>query len=177
MEATETETEAKPELTKLHPDHVKVTRIVAALWIVILFVPAVSMILLTPGIAELVRAIRDLSYILMWVSLLLPAILPVFLFVFWMPKRRYLHRGYNMGSDRIRIVRGYLFHSDTIVPFGRIQHIDVDQGPIQRRYDLATLTVHTAGNHNSQVSLPGLLHQDAIAMREEIRSHIGRAAA
>ena len=81
-----------------------------------------------------------------------------------------------MGADRIRIVRGFLFRSDTIVPFGRIQHIDLDQGPIQRRYDLATLTVHTAGNHNSTVSLPGLLHEDAMAMREQIRAHIKRDA-
>jgi membrane protein YdbS with pleckstrin-like domain len=65
-----------------------------------------------------------------------------------------------------------LFHSDTIIPFGRIQHIDVDQGPVQRRYDLATLSVHTAGSHNDTVSLPGLLHADALALRETIRAHI-----
>ena len=54
----------------------------------------------------------------------------------------------------------------------RVKDIDVEQGPIDRRYDLATLTVHTAGNHNSTVTLPGLLHADALAMREAIRSAI-----
>ena len=88
------------------------------------------------------------------------------------PARKYRHWGYDMGTDRLRVVRGYLFYRDTIVPFGRIQHIDVDQGPIDRRYGLAKLTVHTAGNHNSTVVLPGLAHTDALAMREAIRAAI-----
>ena len=77
-----------------------------------------------------------------------------------------------MGTGRLRVVRGYMFYRDTFVPFGRIQHIDVDQGPIDRRYGLATLTVHTAGNHNSTVALPGLAHADALAMREASRAAI-----
>ena len=60
------------------------------------------------------------------------------------------------------------------MPFGRVQHIDVDQGPLERAFHLATLTVHTAGSHNASVSLPGLAHEDAVAMREEIRAAIRR---
>ena len=79
-----------------------------------------------------------------------------------------------MGTDRLRVVRGIMFRSDTVVPFGRVQHIDVDQGPLERAYDLATLTLHTAGNHNASVSLPGLAAADAATMRETIRAHIKR---
>ena len=78
----------------------------------------------------------------------------------------------KLDEDRLRVERGYLFYSDTVVPLGPVQHIDVDQGPIMRRYDLATLTVHTAGNHGASVSLPGLRHDDAVAMREAIREYI-----
>ena len=60
------------------------------------------------------------------------------------------------------------------MPFGRIQHIDVDQGLLDRGFDLATLVVHTAGTHNSTVSLPGLSEPDAAAIRETIRAHIKR---
>ena len=80
-----------------------------------------------------------------------------------------------MGTDRLRVVRGYMYCRDTVVPLGRIQHIDVHQGPIMRRYGLATLTVHTAGNHNASVSLPGLRHEDAVEMRETIREYIKAA--
>ncbi len=79
-----------------------------------------------------------------------------------------------MADERLRVVRGLLFHSDTVVPFGRVQHIDVDQGPLERAYDIATLTVHTAGSHNASVHLPGLKHGDALAMRDAIRAAIRR---
>lgn len=102
--------------------------------------------------------------------------LPVILFAGWllirMPMRRYAARGYSLAGQRLRVVRGILFRSDTIVPFGRVQHIDVDQGPLERAFHLATLTVHTAGSHNASVSLPGLAHEDALDMREEIRAAI-----
>lgn len=154
------------ELTKLHPDHVTVTRIVAAIWTAIVSGPLLAIeAILYAGEAELPVPQGAMLSVVAVLFILLVGILP---------KRRYNHRGYHMGEDRLRIVRGYLFHSDTIVPFGRIQHIDVDQGPLQRGYRLATLTVHTAGNHNSSVHLPGLLHENAIHMREAIRAHIKR---
>ena len=159
------ETTDNEVLTRLHPDHIKVTRIVAMIWAA---VPAAAAAALE--LAQVFGAER----ILPPGSFLIPILLVFGWLVIMLPVRRYNHRGYHMGEDRIRIVRGYLFHSDTIVPFGRIQHIDVDHGPIQRRYGLATLTVHTAGNHNSTVSLPGLAHEDAITIREIICAHIKR---
>jgi uncharacterized protein len=159
--------ESSEELTKLHPDHIKVTRIVSAIWMLVLAIPCavIEFALYSTGDSPIPNG----PFIGLWLAFAI-------YIVTFLPHRRYVNRGYHMGADRIRIVRGYLFYSDTIVPFGRIQHIDLDQGPIQRRYDLATLTVHTAGNHNSTVSLPGLLHEDAAAMREGIRAHIKRDA-
>lgn len=91
-----------------------------------------------------------------------------------LPSRRWQARGYNMSADRLRVVRGILWHSDTVVPFGRVQHIDVDQGPVERWLGIATLTLHTAGNHNASVHLPGLNHELATEMREDIRQRIKR---
>jgi len=95
-------------------------------------------------------------------------------FIIRLPGRRWQARGYNMSADRLRVVRGILWRSDTVVPFGRVQHIDVDQGPIERALDIATLTLHTAGNHNASVHLPGLKHETARQMREDIRQRIKR---
>ena len=96
------------------------------------------------------------------------------LMVLRVPGRRFHARGYAISNDRLRVVRGIWWHSDTVVPFGRVQHIDVDQGPIARFFDIATLTLHTAGNHNASVNLPGLQQDLAKDMREEIRAHIKR---
>jgi membrane protein YdbS with pleckstrin-like domain len=90
------------------------------------------------------------------------------------PTRRYNARGYQISADRLRVVRGLLWRSDTVVPFGRVQHIDVDQGPLERFFGIATMTLHTAGNHNASIALPGLGEELAREMREEIRAHIRR---
>ncbi len=86
--------------------------------------------------------------------------------------RQYARWGYRLGEDDLRVVRGYAFHTDTLVPFVRVQHIDVGQGPMERLCGVAHLVVHTAGTHNSIVTLPGLSRTTAEAMRDTIRRHI-----
>jgi len=88
------------------------------------------------------------------------------------PARRYRRWGYREGGDEIEIRRGNVIRVRTIVPFGRVQHSDVAQGPIQRAFGLATLILHTAGTHGASVPLPGLTHGDAEAMRDRIRAKI-----
>jgi uncharacterized protein len=86
--------------------------------------------------------------------------------------RQHARMAYALGGDYLRVVRGFLFYTDTVVPFVRVQHIDVGQGPVERIYGLARVEVHTAGTHNSVVTLAGLTRADAEAMRETIRQHI-----
>lgn len=101
------------------------------------------------------------------------AMLGLALFTIWMmPQRRFERWGYQLLPDRLRVARGYWFRVDTVVPFVRVQHIDVSQGPLERLFGVSTLTVHTAGTHNSVVDLPGLTPDDAAAMRDAIRAQI-----
>lgn len=109
---------------------------------------------------------------LAWGFLSVAAIIIAAIVVTNVPQRRYRRMGYAMGSDDLRIVRGMMFRIDTVVPFVRVQHIDVGQGPIERMAGVAHLVVHTAGTHNSVVTLPGLTHDNAMAMRDIIRAHI-----
>ncbi|WP_432201634.1 PH domain-containing protein [Erythrobacter sp. W53] len=150
------------ELTLLHPNHVKATRLVAILMSLPLLAGAIIAEFATPLVPGLI---------------IVPALLILAFIIFRLPWRRYQARGYTLAEERLRVVSGILFRSDTLVPFGRVQHIDVNQGPIQRMYDLATLTVHTAGSHNASVNLPGLAHGDATEMREAIRAAIKRDTA
>jgi uncharacterized protein len=119
--------------------------------------------------------IAEYAHLLPPGAIIVPVTLALLWWVWVVPSRRYARWGYNVGKDRLRIERGYLFYSDTVVPFGRIQHMDVDQGPIERRYNLATFSAHTAGTHGSTIRLPGLKHADALALRERIRDHIKAA--
>ena len=146
-------------LTPLHPNYVKVVRLGTMLFALPFMGGALAM---------------EVGGFLPRGSFVIPALLVALWLIVRVPLRRYHARGYQMGDDRLRVVRGLLFHSDTVVPFGRVQHIDVHQGPIERAYGLGTLVLHTAGNHNSAVALPGLGHADAMAMREDIRAHVKR---
>ena len=89
-----------------------------------------------------------------------------------LPWRRYRAWGYCEEEDELHIRHGLLVRMRTIVPFGRVQHIDVAHGPIERAFGLATLILHTAGTRGAAVSLPGLLHADAEAIRDRIRAKI-----
>lgn len=152
------------ELTKLHPNYKLLMRIAA------LFA---GFLILFVGVA-IDGAMQAEELPVPFGILSVPALLIALFVIIRIPHSRYQARGYQISRDRLRVVRGILWHSDTIVPFGRVQHIDVDQGPIERALGIATMTLHTAGSHNASVSLPGLGHSLAVEMREEIRAHIKR---
>jgi len=147
------------DMTSPHPSHVKAMRLSAILFVAPFAVAA--------SILEFTRLLPPGAFAV-------PVLLAAAYLVLRVPARRYRALGYSLSEERLRTVRGVLFRSDTVVPFGRVQHIDVHQGPIERAYGLGTLILHTAGNHNASVRLPGLGHGDALAMREQIRAHVKR---
>jgi len=148
-------------LCPVDPAYTNVLRISIALgWLPVAVGATIADILVMPRI--------DGPYGLLTAAAWLFATLAIVVF----PARRYAHIGYAMGRDDLRVARGFLFRTDTIVPFVRVQHIDVGQGPVERRYGLSHLVVHTSGTHNSMVILPGLPSDMVAAMRETIRHHI-----
>ncbi len=146
-------------LTKLDPSYSTVMRIEG----VLALIP-----LLIAGIALYVAA-----EVPAWVPGIALAIAALVL-VFYLPMKRYRSRGYHISDDRLRVVKGVMFHADTVVPFSRVQHLDVEQNPLERMFGIARLILHTAGTHNASVTLPGLAHDNAITMREAIRAHVKR---
>jgi uncharacterized protein len=88
------------------------------------------------------------------------------------PSRRYQRLAFALHPTMLQVVRGWLFHIDTVVPLVRVQHIDVTRGPLDKAFGTASLIVHTAGTHNNIVTLPGLAPERAAAIRDEIRQHI-----
>ncbi|NJC35148.1 hypothetical protein GGR88_002662 [Sphingomonas jejuensis] len=92
------------------------------------------------------------------------------------PARRFNAWGYRLDGDELNVARGVLTRTHSIVPLQRVQHIDVGQGAIARRFGLAELVVHTAGTHGAAVTIPGLALPEAERLRDEIRLHIRREA-
>ena len=88
------------------------------------------------------------------------------------PQRIYSHLGYRLTDRLLQVVRGWMFHTDTIVPLVRVQHIDVTRGPVDKMFGTSSLVVHTAGTHNSIVTVPGLAPDKAAEIRDVIREHV-----
>lgn len=88
------------------------------------------------------------------------------------PGRRYRAWGYAVGNDELRVAHGVWTRVETHVPLTRVQHIDVSQGPVERRFQVCRLILHTAGTLNSRVVLPGLARTTAEAIRDDVRARI-----
>ena len=88
------------------------------------------------------------------------------------PQRVFRRLGWRADGDQLQAVRGWLVHVDTIVPFVRVQHIDVSRAPLDKMFGTATLVIHTAGTHNSIVAVPGLAPERADSLRSSIRATI-----
>lgn len=89
------------------------------------------------------------------------------------PEVAHRHASYRVDADGIEIRRGVWWRSVVSVPRSRVQHIDVTQGPIDRRYGLGALVLYTAGNEYAQVQLEGLDHGVALALRDHLLPHGG----
>jgi len=87
--------------------------------------------------------------------------------VFW-PQIEYRHIHWKLSDVGLEIRRGVLWKTEIAIPWARAQHADVSQGPLQRLYEIGSLTIHTAGTKNSSVTIEGLAHQRAVQLRDEI---------
>ena len=90
------------------------------------------------------------------------------LFALTWPTRAYRFTSYKVDDQGIEIRRGVYFRVVINVPRSRVQHIDVSQGPIERRYGLGTLVIYTAGSEHAKVELEGLEHGRALLIREHL---------
>lgn len=93
------------------------------------------------------------------------------LVVIVVPQRRYRRLRYGLSDQMLRRVQGWMFHTDTLVPLVRVQHLDVTRGPLDKLFGTASLVVHTAGTHNSTVTVNGLAPKRAAEIRDIIREH------
>ncbi len=81
--------------------------------------------------------------------------------------RRVRACGYREGADDLVVASGVMFRSLETIPFGRIQSVDISEGPIERRYGLATISVTTAASSGG-VGISGLPREEAERLRARL---------
>ena len=103
-----------------------------------------------------------------WAFLLIVA----YLEIFWFPRRKYQEMGYRLAVDHLEYRLGVFWKVSVMIPLDRSQHVDLQDGPLERRFGLTTLEVFTAGTRNASHEIPGL----AAATGRQLRQHLVRAA-
>lgn len=80
----------------------------------------------------------------------------------------YRYISYRVDDEGIEIRAGVFWRAVSNVPRSRVQHTDVAQGPLERKYGLGKLIIYTAGTQHSRVELPGLEYQTALSIRDHL---------
>ncbi len=85
----------------------------------------------------------------------------------WFVRRRVHAWGYAEREDDLLVRRGVMFSRLSVVPYGRMQFIDVTAGPFERSFGIATIRMHTAAAA-SDARIPGLERVEAARLRDRL---------
>ena len=132
--------------------------------LVLIGVPAVVVAVVLVALSKLLAAAAVLVVGGALIGCALPAV-----------ARRFARWGYLEREDDLLLRLGVLIRRTSVVPYGRMQYVDVTAGPLDRRYGLATLVLHTAAAA-TEARIPGLRSAEAARMRDRLAA-LGEARA
>jgi membrane protein YdbS with pleckstrin-like domain len=123
-------------------------------------------LLITLGVPAVVTVV--LAVLLTWWIALGTAVCVVLLaWGWWLVGRQVPAWGYAERDDDLLVTHGIMFRSLVVVPYGRLQFVDVEAGPVDRRFGLAKVQLHTA-SPNTDAAIPGLAPEEAARLRDRL---------
>ena len=128
-----------------------------------------SMVIWLFGAGVIALAVRfDWSSWIIIVDLVICSLHSYF-FILLLPKLRWKRWRYEVRDQEIELQRGVFIIKRTLIPMVRVQHVDTQQGPLLRKYQLSTVIISTAATVHE---IPALVMVEA----EELRNSISRLA-
>jgi len=130
--------------------------------------------LIVAGVLTTVRFFAEFD-IPFWVELVTVSVwLFLFLFSLWHTYMDFHLQGFAIRERDLTYRSGVFFRSTTVIPYNRIQHAEVKQGPIERRFGLQRLEIYSAGGAGSDLDIPGLPGSRADQLRDYIIEKVGK---
>ncbi|MBM9433623.1 PH domain-containing protein [Flaviflexus equikiangi] len=139
--------------TRISTDHAKVRALVGAFW----FVPVAVLLI--------IAAVAWSS--LLWLIISLAAVLVLILTVTAVKVRAVYYTGYHETDEELLVCRGIMFRRLDVVPYGRMQEVKVEDGPLLRGYGLASITMETA-SATADAKIPGVPRAEADRLRRRL---------
>lgn len=90
----------------------------------------------------------------------------------FLANKQYKMAGYALREHDVIHKEGVWWQTVTTIPFNRMQHCEISQGPIQNLFGLSTLRVFTAGGTSSDLAIDGLEKEEAQRIKEFITQKI-----
>jgi uncharacterized protein len=127
----------------------------------ITMVLAMVLVLAGIGLLGLAPDARPASVILAGVWLV------AVIWMWWLIGRRVRSFGYAERADDLLVTSGIMFRRLVVVPYGRMQLVDITAGPLDRRLGVATVQLHTAAA-STNATIPGLPPAEASGLRDRL---------
>ena len=130
-------------------------------------VTARSLVLLTVAALPLVGSVVLAVLVTPWCWIAVAVVAAALASGLWVVRRQVPAITWAEGPEELVIRKGRLFRSLVSVPYGRLQFVDLQSGPLLRRLGMATIELHTA-SPASGGSIPGLPTELAEGLRERL---------
>jgi len=104
---------------------------------------------------------EDLAYILLGSAYVVLVLMSQIIITLGFKKKKYALR-----EKDIIYTSGLIWSVRTAIPFNRIQHAEIKQGPLERKFNLSSLKVFTAGGQSSDLVIPGLPSEKALQLKD-----------
>lgn len=131
-----------------------------------------SLIFLLVGVGVSVINYFTGNYLWLYIVSGAVVIIIAYLLIYLFPKVRWMRWRYEVREQEIELQHGLFIVKRTLVPMVRVQHVDTEQGPILRKYDLSSITISTAATSHT---IPALITEEADELRGRI-SALARVA-
>lgn len=102
-----------------------------------------------------------------WTAALAAVPLPAGAFGWWVIGRNTAAWGYAEREDELYIKHGAMFRELVAVPYGRMQYVDINAGPLEQLYGIAGVRLHTA-SPRTNARIPGLPAEEAARLRDRL---------
>ncbi|MDR9419578.1 PH domain-containing protein [Gracilimonas sp.] len=152
-------------LQRIHKNAIKAWRTLSLLLGLLWFIPSAFYLVMEISVSTKEAPwYSEIDWILL-LSMFLIALILYVAFPLIFPKIRWQRWKYEVSDEGIDMLRGIIIKKRTMVPINRVQHVDTRQGPIYRKYDLASVTISTAATTHE---IPALDNETADELRNTI---------
>ncbi|GAB6901108.1 PH domain-containing protein [Kineosporia succinea] len=104
-----------------------------------------------------------------WFWIGVAAVVAAFFWGWWLVGRQVRAWGYAERADDLLIRHGVMFRELVVVPYGRMQFVDVQAGPVDQLFGVAHIQLHTA-SAGTDARIPGLIAAEASRLRDRLAS-------